>query len=96
MPIALLRFNQYDHLEFYRTSIPKSLEERLEEAYKHTYDVNICKSDGPERDRGIYARWYKEIPKVHEWLQWVEASEGGWTLHNMSSDKGGTTFLFKS
>lgn len=95
MPYALLRFDQYGQLEGTRTSMPKSLEERLEEVYKHTYGVTIYNHHGIKNDRSIYAS-YRKTPEVHEWLQWVEASEGGWTLHNMSSDKEGTTFLFKS
>ena len=60
--------------------MPKTLEERLEKVYEHTYGVTMYRDLGCKNERGIYARGYKECPEVHQWLQWVEASEGGWTL----------------
>ena len=70
-----------------KSSIPRELQDRL---------LAMCKNLETGRDtstRNIFSGSVPQRIPLHQWLQWAEAS--GWSVHSMSSDDSGHSFLLK-
>ena len=82
MPVAVLSFGAWGHrnLAEDHSSIPKDLENRLNETLRHVYDhkfYSIYDTSGL-------------VPR-HTILDWAESS--GWKIHSVTESKNYQTFL---